>query len=322
MKVSVVIPLYDKVGSIARCLRSIAAQDTSAEFEIIVVDDGSTDASRDVAEAFDDPRIRVVAQENAGPGAARNTGAQVARGELLAFLDADDEWQPNYLSHAIARLEAAGPDVAMTTSGYVAFPENRDAARMWRNRGIEAGRFQITPDTAIERILAYIIYVTAGTTVIRRSVFRSCGGFYDRTRALFGEDTYLWLDVLLHHAAIFDFEPNTSFHMEDSDLSRITRGARPIEAFLEDPERLRQRCPPELTTQLERVLSARAYKTACMLGYWGLWGSAADLIANYRQAGDRQLPYFWRARAMATPLGSWAGRVHRGLAKTPLARMA
>ncbi len=95
--ISVVIPLYNKEGQIAHTLQSVFAQ-TFQNFEIVIVDDGSTDNSVEEVEKFDDSRIRLIHQTNAGVSAARNRGIEEARGELIAFLDADDEWKPEYLA--------------------------------------------------------------------------------------------------------------------------------------------------------------------------------------------------------------------------------
>lgn len=95
--ISVVIPLYNKEKQIAYTLQSVFEQ-TFQDFEIVVVDDGSTDNSVEEVEKFDDSRIRLIHQTNAGVSAARNRGIEEARGELIAFLDADDEWMPEYLA--------------------------------------------------------------------------------------------------------------------------------------------------------------------------------------------------------------------------------
>lgn len=95
--ISVVIPLYNKERQIACTLQSVFEQ-TFQNFEIVIVDDGSTDNSVEEVEKFDDSRIRLIHQTNAGVSAARNRGIEEARGELIAFLDADDEWMPEYLA--------------------------------------------------------------------------------------------------------------------------------------------------------------------------------------------------------------------------------
>ena len=88
--ISIVIPLYNKEKSIEQSLRSVLSQSYD-DFEVVVVDDGSTDGSVGVVEATNDPRIRFVKQENGGPSKARNTGVKNAKGEWVLFLDADDE---------------------------------------------------------------------------------------------------------------------------------------------------------------------------------------------------------------------------------------
>ena len=98
MKFSVIIPLYNKREFIVQAVESVLAQEC-AEFELLVVDDGSTDGSAELLEALvSDPRLRVIRQDNmAGAGGqARNTGMSEAQGEWFAFLDADDYWLPNH----------------------------------------------------------------------------------------------------------------------------------------------------------------------------------------------------------------------------------
>src|SRR5437667_8237163 len=126
MHVSVIVPLFNKAPYIERALSSVAAQ-THRDFELIVVDDGSTDEGPRIVEAFTDLPIHLISQENAGPGAARNRGLELAQGELVAFLDADDEWLPNYLSESVRLLDEYGPGVAAITSGY--FEHTPEASR-------------------------------------------------------------------------------------------------------------------------------------------------------------------------------------------------
>ena len=94
---SIVIPTYNQATTVTRTLAACFAQ-TLTDFEIIVVDDGSSDTTLSVLNAIDDPRLIVFSQANAGPAAARNTGMRHARGNYIAFLDSDDAWYPAYLS--------------------------------------------------------------------------------------------------------------------------------------------------------------------------------------------------------------------------------
>src|SRR5512143_913149 len=94
-RVGVVIPLYNKGTLVRRALNSVLGQ-TFQNFEVVVVDDGSTDEGPDVVRECSDSRVRLIQQANAGPGAARNRGARETQAPLLAFLDADDEWMPRF----------------------------------------------------------------------------------------------------------------------------------------------------------------------------------------------------------------------------------
>lgn len=95
--ISVVIPLYNKEKQIANTLSTVLSQ-SYQDFEIIIVDDGSTDGSVEEVHKIKNARIRLIHQANAGVSAARNRGIEEARGEYVAFLDADDEWKPEYLA--------------------------------------------------------------------------------------------------------------------------------------------------------------------------------------------------------------------------------
>ena len=116
--VSVVIPLYNKERHIARAIQSVLGQ-TYGDFELIVVNDGSTDGSVEVVKTFNDPRIRLVHREHInswGGHAARNRGIREARCDLIAFLDADDEWLSEHLS-TIKRLSEKYPECGAYTTG-------------------------------------------------------------------------------------------------------------------------------------------------------------------------------------------------------------
>lgn len=95
--ISVVIPLYNKAASIALTLECVRSQ-SYTDWEVVVVDDGSTDGSSNIVNAITDSRIKLIKQQNAGVSAARNRGIEEAKGDFIAFLDADDEWDNDYLS--------------------------------------------------------------------------------------------------------------------------------------------------------------------------------------------------------------------------------
>lgn len=101
---SIIIPLYNKVNFIQNCLESVLLQ-THQDFELIIVNDGSTDGSEKVVEKFQDSRIRLVSQENQGASAARNKGVSLAKYKWIALLDADDYWYPYHLEEIQNTIE-------------------------------------------------------------------------------------------------------------------------------------------------------------------------------------------------------------------------
>src|SRR5204863_120826 len=128
-RISVVVPIYNVEAYLEPCLESLAAQ-THTDFEAVLVDDGSTDGSAAIAEAFAqrDPRFRLVRQPNGGLSRARNTGIDHAKGEFLAFLDSDDMLPPNAYELLLGALDSTGSDFA---SGNVAEHGPRGAKRWY-----------------------------------------------------------------------------------------------------------------------------------------------------------------------------------------------
>jgi len=126
-RISVVIPAYNRADTIARAIRSVLGQ-SFADFELIVVDDGSADALEAALAPFADPRLKLLRHErNRGAAAARNTAIRASRGELVAFLDSDDEWLPDKLARQEARLAAAGDPARLSLSGYMLRREGRSS---------------------------------------------------------------------------------------------------------------------------------------------------------------------------------------------------
>jgi glycosyltransferase involved in cell wall biosynthesis len=104
VKISVIIPFYNGAAFLKEAIESVLSQEIS-NIEIIAIDDGSTDNSAEQIAKINDSRIKVIRQENAGAAAARNNGVQIASGDYISFLDADDAWAPNKLKLQIAEME-------------------------------------------------------------------------------------------------------------------------------------------------------------------------------------------------------------------------
>jgi glycosyltransferase involved in cell wall biosynthesis len=187
---SIVVPLYNKVSEISRCLRSVLGQ-TYANFELIVIDDGSTDGGDAVVRSFQDCRLRFLQQENRGLAETRNNGVRAARASIVAFLDADDEWLPTHLEE-IARLARQHPDAGIYSTGLWL-----DRGNGWRRRVRLATRY-LNPGTSLIADYfsipdAKILLPTA--SAVRRDALIASGWF----RTMFAED----IDLLLRMAAMF-----------------------------------------------------------------------------------------------------------------------
>ena len=310
-RVSVVVPLYNKASTIARTLASISAQ-TFTAFETIVVDDGSTDDGASIVEAHADPRFRLVRQTNSGPGAARNRAIAEARGELVAFLDADDEWSPAFLQESVNALDRSAATV--TTCAYIEGERATPSGARFRALGLEPGVLRIAPDTPVGILIALNVFMNSWATVTSIAVVRKHGGFIE-DRCTYGEDSTLWLRVAFAEPIAISLEPLVHWHSEASELSRNQSGARAIEPFLLDPGPITDSTPAELRSLVDRFLAIRACKTACMLAFWGDWKTARELVRRF--AGVR----FMRERfvvlgfVLATPLGALAGRLTRSASR-------
>ncbi len=308
VRVSVVVPLYNKSAWIDRCLDSIERQ-SFGDFEVIVVDDGSTDDGARKVE--NRSGIRLIRQANAGPGAARNRGVREARGELIAMLDADDAWDPAYLAESVRILDDYGEGVACVTWAMMEFPAQLSTIRRWQKIGIPEGRYRVTRRTPLPVLLGIVSNMLPSSVVIRRSVFESQDGFYAKTRCLYAEDAYLWLKVLLRHDVAFDGRALVERYCDASELAMNVKGARPIEPFLLDGGEIVESCPPELVPLLRRFLAARACKTASVYGYFGFYREARRLVREFVSPGDWRVPFFPLALVGCTPVAKWLGYAAR-----------
>jgi glycosyltransferase involved in cell wall biosynthesis len=188
--ISVIIPVYNGAPFIARAVDSALAQDFS-DFEVIVVDDGSTDATIFILSKYGD-KIRVLRQDNRGAAVARNAGAAVARGEYLAFLDADDWWREDKL--ALTHQALQGDETAV-----LAFSGFREL--LLGEIELDDRRYEKAP--SLEEILAQFLFIPTSTVMIRHSVFKRIGGFCEELRSAAYEDTYLLLLAREHGEFIY-----------------------------------------------------------------------------------------------------------------------
>ena len=181
-KVSTIVAVYNGAATIGRVLQS-AFDQTFTDLEIVVVDDGSTDATAPILEQFGS-RITVIRQSNAGFCAARNAGIAKSKGEYLALLDADDFWMPTKLEKSVAILDRS-PQAVLVYTDVV----NQDTA------GHDLGTSPVNADTAhaptLDEMLSRLWPIMPSTVVMRRAAYEECGRFAQG----FSEDLDFWIRI-------------------------------------------------------------------------------------------------------------------------------
>ena len=214
---SIVLPTYNRAHIIDGAIRSIQAQ-TLPDWELIIIDDGSTDATRAVVEDFirKDGRIKLVSNSGrAGPGGARNTGIMAAQGELVAFIDSDDSWQPRKLEAFLINSQR-DPGAVLIGSNYrIADEANAPAVTMksflfdamlpwWKEHLPAAAAIPVDlirediqlitePTILLSMTIAGFLWVQTSSTVVRRNAALAAGLFNDKLART--EDIDLWLKL-------------------------------------------------------------------------------------------------------------------------------
>lgn len=201
--VTIVIPTYNRAALIGHTIRNVFEQ-TYPNIEVIVVDDGSTDDTSAALERFGN-QIRVIKQTNAGPSAARNRGLEAARGEIIAFQDSDDSWDPAKLARQVRLLERAGPSVACCLCNARLLYSNEPATTSFGRASFDTA-FAEGLWTNVPEVLATRFLLFNQCAAIRTDVLRKLGGYNESMRLL-----------------------------EDNDLAMRLAFASPVWAYIRDP---------------------------------------------------------------------------------------
>ncbi|XGV86874.1 MAG: glycosyltransferase family 2 protein [Limnothrix sp. BL-A-16] len=221
-KVSVIIPAYNAAATLPETLAALRSQ-TWADWEAIVVDDGSTDQTGEIALQTADPRIRVLRQTNGGQAIARNCGLAAARGSLIAFLDADDWWTPTALADRVAAL-ADNPAAVLAYS----WTDYVDDDNQLRHPGFR-DRHQGQVFTAL---LLNNFIENGSNPLIRRSALEQVGGF--QTELIPAEDWDLWLRLAGLGEFVLIPEAQVRYRVSDrSSSANLRRLERACNAVLE-----------------------------------------------------------------------------------------
>lgn len=204
---SVVIPLYNKELSILRTIQSVLEQ-TVQDFEIVVINDGSTDKSAELVKGIRDSRLRLINQENKGVSAARNRGIKEAKYEWIAFLDGDDIWKNNHLEE-IKRMMEKLPEFKVYVTSFN-YSDNRVCFKHSRQ-----SRIFIVKNYFLESIRENIIWTSI--VVINRECFNKVGTFKENLNR--GEDLDLWARIAQKYTIIKSSEITATYRIEAENRS-------------------------------------------------------------------------------------------------------
>jgi glycosyltransferase involved in cell wall biosynthesis len=264
----VITASYEMGHYVTEAVDSVLAQDYP-NVESIVVNDGSTDQTREILAKYDDdPRVTVIHQENAGQTVAKNRGLAAARGELIGFCDADNRWLPGKLSRQVPVL-LARPEVGVVY-GDIALIDGDDNPLPPQKTRRLGGR--ITGQLLIRN------FVTFNTTLTPKRILDRVGGFDERLRMAI--DYNLWLQISLEHEFHYIDEPLVAYRIWGGQMShrtgeRMENFFRLLEQFLEDH-------PDAVTPAEARHAWAHSLTTR---GQWlASVGRRAEAWADYRRA--------------------------------------
>lgn len=225
--VSVIVPTFNRAQLVERAARSVLEQ-TYADVELLVVDDGSTDDTSLRLAALSDRRLRVIGQPNGGVARARNRGLAEARGRYIAFLDSDDWWRPEKLSHQVAALEAAPSRAGLC---HTAVEIRSDAAFIERRPATAQGRV-FEP-----LLLNNNVHAPTSSGVIRREVFDAVGGFDPALPAI---EDWEWLQRVARLYDLLAIDLDLTVYREDESTPEERR-SRNFRANMTAREMLWQR---------------------------------------------------------------------------------
>jgi glycosyltransferase involved in cell wall biosynthesis len=296
-EVSVVIPAYNAEKYLAETIRSVLDQ-TYNSYEVIVVDDGSSDGTLEVARSFE-PRIKALAKSNGGPASARNLAIRNSRGAYIAFLDSDDLWTPDKLDRQVALLEN-NPAVGLTYSEALMFTEDKGERKVGERIG-----FTLNPSF---RSLLFGDYIPNSTVMIRRACVDKVG-LLNESRELIGvEDYEYWMRVAKHFTMVGIPRPLAYYRIREGNLmgdgSDINKGLNLSVAAIREIERLY----PDLwqENQVDRqMLLAKLHVRAGFA--WKRKGNWKQCAIKFKEAlNHSSKPRVFRWIVAATLLKQWS----------------
>ncbi len=281
--VSVVIPAYNAASHLAEALQSVSAQ-SAPPGEVIVVDDGSTDATADIARSFG---ARVITLANKGPSAARNAGVQEAGGDFVAYLDADDVWAPDKLAVQLRALAAhTGPAFSFTDFRVIDDggvhrwkSELRRRPAFLRSAGFAIGRKEIVFASASHRPVLYGSYILPSSLLVRRADALAVGGFDESLRVT--EDYEFCLRLFAIVPAVVILRPLLLYRQHPAQAT--SNATRMMAGFFEVAKRVAeapQRYPQADARYIAETEYLRFYQLGMKQARSGLFDDAEQNLAK------------------------------------------
>ena len=308
--VSVVVPLYNKQESIVRSVASVLAQ-SYTDFELLVIDDGSTDGGIERIRSLKDARIHIHQQTNAGLSVARNEGLRLAQGTFVAFLDADDEWRPRHLEFLLEGFERF-PDALLVGNDLVEAHggEPEEGRREFELPEADASwdgvDYHLLRDYLWTLAKGYFIF--SGSSVMLRTRRVREAGLWFLGSAEPAEDVNYWLRLSRVGSMVYCRYLGAIYHRDDANsiMNRVVNRALPVPPFLEevDVSSLSARELRHLRRFLRREFLKKAYQNRgkpFSSREWRIPGEAASpgWFARLAYAFIRFLPDWMFRPAMA-----------------------
>lgn len=223
---SIVIPLYNKEKTIVRTLKSVLAQ-TVEDFEVIIIDDGSTDNSLDKIDSVKDNRIRVITQKNAGVSTARNKGIKESKYELITFIDADDEWDVNFLE-TISSLIDCYPKAKVYGTNYRLRDCHGNVYQTIINGLNFGGKDSGLVDNYFEIAAKSSPPICSICVAMRRQDLIDVGGFPIGIKS--GEDLLTWAKLLVNGNLAYCVSAHSTYNLDEG----YEYGSQPVRR--QDPD--------------------------------------------------------------------------------------
>ncbi len=294
---SVIIPAYNAEKYLAQTIESVFSQ-TDQSYEVIVVDDGSTDRTLQILRSFE-PRIKVLSKPNGGPASARNAAIKNSSGDYLAFLDSDDLWMPGKLEKQAAFLEK-NPKIGLLFGEALMFSEEK-------GEKVIQSKIGYTEDPSFCRLL-FGDYIPNSTVVIRRECVDRVGLLNEKRELIAVEDYEYWMRIARSFPMAGLPEPLAYYRIREGNLmgdgSDIDRGLNLSLAAIEEVEKLFPGMWEECRVDRNRLFARLQIRAGFA---WKRRGDLNQCLRRYLKAlSFSRHPRVFRWMIAATLLKRWS----------------